>query len=175
MPKWLDGEVLFGLFMVLVFLAGAYDLLSVGGLAGIAQDSGVAFALSIIVLSIILLAFVVFSPSARGLSEQSQDDEAYQPFMTRRGVLIALVGFAYPIIFWAAEYIIATVTVGFVAVSLFTENFGRKQAMIAVCFTLFSYLLFFFVLGITEGDGALISTGLNDKVPTWRRDFFAAF
>ncbi len=173
MPKWLDGEILFGLFMIVIFLAGAYDLLSVGGLAGIAQDSGVAFALAIIVLSVILLSVVVLSPAARARTDE--DPDTYQPFMTRRGILIALVGCSYPIIFWAAEYIIATVVVGFVAVSLFTGEFGRKQATIAVCFTLFSYLLFFFVLGITEGDGALISTGLNDKVPTWRRDFFAAF
>ena len=175
MPKWLDGEVLFGLFMIIVFLAGAYELLSVGGLAGIAQDSGVAFALAIIVLSVILLTVVVLSPSARASREERENPDAYLPFMTRRGVLIALVGCSYPILFWAAEYIIATVIVGFVAISLFTGEFGPKQVTLALCFTLFSYLLFFFVLGITESDGALISTGLNDKVPTWRRDFFAAF
>lgn len=175
MPKWLNGEILFGLFMILVFLAGAYDLLSVSGLAGIGQDSGVAFAVAIICLSVILLTIVIVSPSARVRLDEEEDPDAPLPFMTRRGILIGLVGCAYPLLFWAAEYLVATAVVGFVAISLFTGTFGRKQATLAICFTVLSYLLFFFFLGITEGDGALFSTGLNDKVPTWRRDFFAAF
>ncbi|MBO9477854.1 hypothetical protein J7382_09930 [Shimia sp. R11_0] len=175
MPKWLDGEILFGLFMILVFLAGAYDILSVGGLASIFQDSGIAFALVIIALSVLLLGVVILSPAARNDAVEPSQATRVRPFMTRRGVVIGLVGCAYPILFWAAEYLIATAIVGFVAIGLFTEQFGRKQVTLALCFTVFSYLLFFFFLGITEGDGALISTGLNDKVPTWRRDFFAAF
>lgn len=173
MSKWLDGEVLFGLFMIIVFIAGAYDLLSVGGLSGLVQDSGVAFALAIIVFSVILLAVVILSSVTHSGLDTEADTRT--PFMTQRSVLIALVGFAYPVLFWAAEYLIATAVVGIIAVSLFTGEFGRKQAVIAISFTLLSYLLFFFLLGITENDGAVISTGLNDKMPTWRRDFFAAF
>jgi hypothetical protein len=175
MSKWLDGEVLFGLFMIIVFIAGAYDLLSVGGLSGLVQDSGVAFALAIIVFSVILLAVVILSSVTHSGLDTDTEADARLPFMTQRSVLIALVGFAYPVLFWAAEYLIATTVVGIIAVSLFTGEFGRKQAVIAISFTLLSYLLFFFLLGITENDGAVISTGLNDKMPTWRRDFFAAF
>ncbi|MBO9475438.1 hypothetical protein J7413_17955 [Shimia sp. R10_1] len=177
MSKWLDGEILFGIFMILVFMAGAYDLLAPGGLVSIRQDSGIAFALAVILISVTLLSVVVLSPLATKSADNPDASEACtsRAFMTRRAVLIALVGCVYPILFWAVEYIIATTIIGFVAVSLFTGSFGRKQAVIAVSFTAFSYLLFFFCLGITEGDGALITTGLNDKLPTWRRDFFAAF
>lgn len=168
MPRWLNGEVLFGLFMVAVFLAGAYDLLSSSGLSGALQDSGIAFALFVLCLSVALLVGVT-------VSRKTQTESADKPFMAGRGVLIACVGLAYPVLFWAVEYLIATMLVGFVAISLFTEQFGRKQVTIAAVFTLGSYLLFFFLLGITEQDGALFSTGLNDVVPTLRRDFFQSF
>lgn len=167
MPRWLNGEVLFGAFMIAVFLAGAYDLLAPSGFAGALRDSGIMFALFIIAISVFLLAMATLAANTdanRGLA-----------FMGRRGVVIALVGLAYPLLFWAVEYLIATMVVGFLAVGLFTEEFGRKQATIAAVFTLGSYLLFFFLLGITEQDGAVFSTGLNDVVPTWRRDFFQSF
>ena len=167
MPRWLNGEVLFGVFMIAVFLAGAYDLLAPSGLAGALSDSGIFFALFIIALSITLLAVATLAPKS--------EEDAAKAFMGRRGVLISCVALCYPLLFWAAEYLSATALVGFVALSLFTDQFGRKQATIALCFTLGSYLLFFFLLGITEPDGAIISTGLNDVVPTWRRDFFQAF
>jgi hypothetical protein len=167
MTRWLSGEVLFGAFMIAVFLAGAYDLLSVGGLSAVFDDSGIVFALVIILLSVALLAVVTLTPRLH--------TEERGPFMAKRGVVIALVGLSYPVLFWAFEYLIATALVGFVALGLFTEKFGRKQATIALVFTLGSYLLFFFLLGITEADGAIFSTGLNDVVPTWRRDFFQSF
>lgn len=166
MSKWLNGEVLFGAFMIAVFVSGAYDLLAPGGFAGALRDSGVTFALFVIVLSVALLLTATLS----AISE----DNAGKPFMARRGILIALVGLSYPVLFWAVEYLVATMLVGFVALGLFTEQFGRKQATIALVFTLGSYLLFFFLLGITEQEGALFSTGLNSVVPTWRRDFFQA-
>jgi hypothetical protein len=167
MSRWFNGEVLFGLFMITVFLAGAYDLLSEGGLSAALYDSGILFALFVILLSVALLIAVILSPKAR--------DAAGVAFMGRRGVVISLVGLSYPLLFWAAEYLIATLVVSLVALALFTEGFGRKQILLGLGFTLGSYLLFFFLLGITEADGALISTGLNDVMPTWRRDFFNAF
>ncbi|CUH84132.1 hypothetical protein [Thalassovita mediterranea] len=167
MTKWLNGEVLFGAFMIALFGAGAYDLLTPYGWQGALQDNGIMFALIIVAISVALLVVVSVTSHKRESGDQA--------FMGRRGVVIALVGLAYPVLFWAVEYLIATVAVGYIALALFTENFGRKPLMIATCFAVGSYLLFFFLLGITEQDGALLSTGLNNVLPTWRRDFFNAF
>ena len=166
MSRIMRGDVLFGLFMVLVFVAGAYDLFSQGDWDAIWSDSGMVFALFIIGLSVLLLLVVMALAFL-----QKQDDKT---FMGRRGLVIGLLALFYPILFWAAEYLIATTLVGFLALGLFMEHFGRKQFSIALIFAAISYLIFFFLLGITEPEGAFISTGLHDLMPIWRRDLFEA-
>lgn len=167
MHRIIKGDVLFGLFMVMVFVLGAYDLFSQGDLSTILQDSGLFFALFILAVSVVVLCVVIFLSITR--------EEDNKPFISSRGMLIAATALLYPLLFWAVEYLISTFIVAFITLGLFTEQFGRKQLSIAFLFATISYLIFFFLLGITEPNGAVISIGLNNVMSVWRRDFFSSF
>lgn len=168
MLKRMNGEFLFGLFMLSVFAAGAYDLIGGRSLDAVLRDTGALFALSMILLSMCLLIAVTLTSILRSGAEN-------KVIITPRGILIAAVSFAYPVLFWAAEYLIATFVIGAIVQSLFVSRFGAKSISIAFGFAMVTYLIFFFLLGLTEPDGALFTTGLNDRMPVWRRDFFASF